>query len=166
MLPDVQIGPLVTVAGRELLTGTILVAVEVKRRGLFSSAKSPLITHLTILRELRIRTGKTNTVTQGFYTNGYLYRFMFINADGEIGDSLIYNIREQGNLKTVFNFIVTILETALKSSPTVTAPTSGEQYDKEMIHNLDGETWSMDYAPYLADGEEGFDATPEVDLDD
>jgi hypothetical protein len=62
--------------------GTFLVAMEAKRPDLFSSAEPQLLTYLAILRELRIRAGKTNAVTQGFYTDGYQYRFMAINADG------------------------------------------------------------------------------------
>lgn len=89
---------------------------------------------------------------------------MAIDVDGEIEESPIYNIRSRHDKNTVFNFIVTILETALKSSPTVTPTKAGEQRDKE-INNFDGEIWSIVYSPYLADGVEAFDATPEVDLD-
>lgn len=90
---------------------------------------------------------------------------MAIDAEGEIEKSPIYDITGPQHRKTVFNFIVTILETALKSSPTVKPTKAGEQRDKE-INNFDGEIWSMVCSPYLADGEEEFDATPEVDLDD
>lgn len=90
---------------------------------------------------------------------------MTIDADGEIQQSSIYDINGKLDRKTVFNFVVTILETALKSSPTVTPTKAGKQRGKE-INNFDEEIWSMVYSPYLADGEEEFDATPEVDLDD
>lgn len=60
-----------------------------KTAQLFSCAESQLITYLAILRELRIRAKKTNAATQGFYTDGYLYRFMSIDADGEIWESQI-----------------------------------------------------------------------------
>lgn len=145
--------------------GTFLVAMEAKRRGLFSSAESQLITYLAILRELRIKAKKTNAVTQGFYTDGYRYCFMAVDADGEIGESPVYDIRERQGRKTVFNFVVTILETALKCSPTVTPTRAGEQRDKE-INNFSGEIWSIVYSPYLADGEDEIDATPQVDLED
>lgn len=140
-----------------------LVAMEAKRYELFSCGQSQLVTYLAILRELCIRAGKTNAVAQGFYTNGYLYHFMAIDADGEIKQSPIYNISERQDRKTVFNFVVTILETALKSSPTVIPAKAGKR-DKEII-TFDIDTWSMVHSPYLADGEEEFDATPEVDLD-
>ena len=48
--------------------GTFLGAMEAKQRDLFSTAEQQLLTYLTILRELRIRTRKTNTTTQGFCT--------------------------------------------------------------------------------------------------
>lgn len=67
--------------------------------------------------------------------------------------------------KVIFNIVVTMLETALKCSPTVTLTKAGEQSDKE-INKFDGEIWSMVYSPYLADGEEEIEATPQVDLDD
>ena len=90
---------------------------------------------------------------------------MSIDADGEIWESQVYDIRERLAKTTVFNFIVTILETALKCSPTVIRTKAGEQRDKE-INNFGREIWSMVYSPYLADWEEEFDATPQVDLDD
>lgn len=76
---------------------------------------------------------------------------------GRFWESQVYNIKEQSAKKTVFNFIVTILETALKYSPTVTRTKAGEQCDKK-INNFGEEIWSMVYSPYLADGEE-------IDLD-
>lgn len=89
---------------------------------------------------------------------------MAINADGEIKQSQVYDISERRGRKTVFNFIATVLETALKCSPTLTPTKAGEQRDKES-NKFGGEIWSTVYSPYLADGEEEFDATPQVDLD-
>lgn len=57
-------------------------------------------------------------------------------------------------VEIIFNFVVTILETALKCSPTVAPTKAGEHSDKK-INNFDGEIWSMVYSSYLADGEEG-----------
>lgn len=68
-------------------------------------------------------------------------------------------------VEIIFNFVVTILETALKCSPTVAPTKAGEHSDKK-INNFDGEIWSMVYSSYLADGEEEIEATPQVDLDD
>lgn len=55
---------------QDVAHGTFLVAMEAKRYGQFSSGQSRLLIYLAILRELRIRAGKTNTVAQGFYTEG------------------------------------------------------------------------------------------------
>ncbi len=48
--------------GRDAAHDTFLVAMEAKRRDLFSAAELQLLTYLAIMRELRIRPGKTNTV--------------------------------------------------------------------------------------------------------
>ena len=139
--------------------GTFFVVMEAKQRDLFSSAERQLLTYLAILRELHIRAGKTNAVTQGFYTDGYRYCFMAINADGQVESSLPYDVRHPEGGKTVFNFIVTILESAMKCSPTVTPTKAAEQRDKE-ISNFTGEVWLKVYVPYLSspqiksDGEE------------
>jgi hypothetical protein len=68
---------------------------------------------------------------QGFLTDGNMYRF---SNDGEVMASDIYFIERPGHMKTVFNFIVTILESALKSTPTVTLTKPGLQRDNEMAH--------------------------------
>lgn len=129
--------------------GTFLVAMEAKRRDLFSTAERQLLTYLAILRELRIRAGETNAITQGFYTDGYRYCFMAINTDGEVESSVPYDVMNPEGGKTIFNFIVTILESAMKCSPTVTATKAAEQRDKE-INNFTGDVWSKVYVPYLS----------------
>jgi len=124
-----------------------LVVMKAKRRDLFSTAERPLLTYLAILRELRIRAGKTNTVTQGFYTDGYRYCFMAINTDGKVESSMPYEVLSPEGGKTIFNFIVTILESAMKCSPTVTPTKAAEHRDKE-INNFSGDVWSKVYVPY------------------
>ena len=152
--------------------GTFLVAMVAKQRDLFSTAERPLLTYLAILRELRIRAGETNVVTQGFYTDGYRYCFMAINADGQVESSVPYNVLNPEGGKTIFNFIVTILESAVKCPPTVTPTKAAEQRDKE-ISNFTGEVWSKVYGPYLSspliesDGEEEeFMDMPRLELQD
>ena len=125
------------------------VTIEAKRRLLFSTAEVQLVTYLAMLRELRMQAGKKNTVTQGFYTDGYQYCFMAINADGVVESSPIYDVMNREGGKTIFNFIVTILESAMKSSPIVTPTKSAEQQEKE-INNFTGEVWSKVYVPYLS----------------
>jgi len=152
--------------------GIFLVAMAAKRRDLFSTAELQLLTYLAILRELRIRAGKTNTVTQGFYTDGYRYCFMAINADGEVESSMTYDFMNPEGGKTIFNFIVTILESAMKTSPTVKPTEAAEQRDKE-TDNFTADVWSKVYVPYLSspqtesDGEgEEFEDMPRLELKD
>lgn len=129
--------------------GTFLVAMEAKRRDLFSNAELQLLTYLAILRELRLRAGKTNTATQGFYTDGFRYCFMAINPDGQVESSLPYVVTNPEGGKTIFNFIVTILESAIKCSPTVTPTKVPEQREKENS-NFTAEVWTKVYYPYLS----------------
>ena len=139
--------------------GTFLVAMEAKRRDLFSTVEQQLLTYLAILRELRIKAGKTNVATQGFYTDGYRYCFMAINADGQVESSTIYEVMTSEGGKTIFNFIVAILESAMKCSPTVKPTKASEQQDNE-ISDFTGEVWTRIYVPYRSfpqiesDGEE------------
>ena len=129
--------------------GTFLVAVEAKRRDLFGGAEKQLLTYLAILRELRIKAGKTNVATQGFFTDGYRYCFMAINVDGQVESSLTYHAMNPEGGKTIFNFIVTILESAMKCSPTVSPTKAVEQRDNE-ISDFTAEVWSKVYVPYLS----------------
>ena len=152
--------------------GTFLVAMEAKRRDLFSTAERQLLTYLAILRETRIRAGKVNAVTQGFYTDGYRYCFMAINADGNVESSPPYDVMNPEGGRTVFNFIVSILESAIKSSPTVTPTKASEQRENE-IGDFGGEVWSKVYVPYLsspqieaAAGEEEMMDMPRLELKD
>ena len=120
--------------------GALLVAVEANQRSEFSAGESQLITYLAILRENRRRAGKTDIVTQGFYSDGAHFRFVCIKDDGTIMQSSIWEIRTEEGLSMVFSFIVAMLETALKSTPTASPTKPGILQDKE-IHNFDDEVW-------------------------
>jgi hypothetical protein len=109
-------------------------AIEAKTREQFFQAEPQLLACLAILREQRRQAGKTNCTGQGFFTDGNMYRFMGISNDGEVMASDIYFIERPEHMKTVFNFIVTILEYALKSTPTVTPTKPGLQRDTEIAH--------------------------------
>lgn len=143
--------------------GTFLVAMGTKRRELFSGGEAQLVAYLAILRELRIQAGKENAVTQGFYTDGYRYCFMTINADGNVESSPVYNVTNPAHGKTIFNFIFTILESAMKCSPTVTPTKDAKQREKE-ISNFPGEGWAKVYEPYLDGEEEDFMELPPLEL--
>jgi len=58
--------------------------------------------------------------------------------------SPIGEIQARRGLRLVFSFIVAMLETALKSTPTASPTKPGMLQDKE-IHDFDGEVWSKVY---------------------
>jgi len=95
--------------------------------------------------ENRRRAGKTNIITQGFYSDGTRFGFVCIKDSGAIMQSPTWDTKAGGGLRMVFSFIVAMLETALKSTPTATPTKPGVLQDKE-IHNFDDEVWSKVYA--------------------
>lgn len=120
-----------------------LVALEAKQGSEFGSGESQLIAYLAILRENRRKAGRTNIITQGLYSDGSRFEFIDINDDGAILQSPTCDIRAraEGGLSMVFSFIVAMLETALKSTPTATPTKPGRQQNKE-IQDFDNEGWS------------------------
>jgi len=103
-----------------------------------------LIAYLAILRENRLRAKKTNIITQGFYSDGSRFAFNRITADGRIEESLIFNIKLEDHLEMVFNFIVSMMETAMKSTPHATPTKPGQKRDKE-IYQFEDEVWLKVY---------------------
>ncbi|KAL0631583.1 hypothetical protein Q9L58_009554 [Maublancomyces gigas] len=102
----------------DALDGTVLVAIEAKRRDRFGAAEAQLLTYLAILRQLRLNARKTNAIVQGCYTDGERYVFVCIDNDGLVAISNVYDIRGVEQRKVVFNYLVTVLETAVRTSPT------------------------------------------------
>jgi hypothetical protein len=125
--------------------GTLLIAIEAKQRSEFSKGEAQLIAYLAILRENRLRARKTNIITQGFYSDGSRFAFICIIADGTIERSPIFDIEFERDLRIAFNFIVTMMETAMKSTPNVTPTKPGKLREKE-INPLEDEVWSKVYA--------------------
>ncbi len=125
--------------------GALLVAVAAKQRSEFSTRESQLIAYLAILQEKRRRAGKTNMVTQSFYSDGTRFGFVSIKDDGTIVQSPTWDTRAEGGLGMVFSFIVTMIETAMKSTPTATPAKPGVQLQEKAIHNFDDEVWSKVY---------------------
>jgi len=123
--------------------GTLLVAMEAKQRSEFSKGEAQLIAYLAILRENRRRARKTNIITQGFYSDGTRFVFIYITADGIIEESDIFNIDKKEGLRMIFSFIVAMMETAMKSTPNAT-PTKPSQLREEVNHFKD-EVWSKVY---------------------
>jgi hypothetical protein len=125
--------------------GTLLIAMEAKQRSEFSKGEAQLIAYLAILRENRLRAKKTNIITQGFYSDGARFAFIYITADGIIEKSAIFDINLARDLKIVFNFIVTMMETAMKRTPNATPTKPGQLQEKE-VNQFEDEVWSKVYA--------------------
>lgn len=92
--------------------GALLCAIEAKKFTEFSEGELQLVAYLAILRENRKRANKMNSVTQGFYSDGIRFCFIHIAEDGTIKSSEIFNIRSEKGLKSVFSFIVSMMEPA------------------------------------------------------
>jgi hypothetical protein len=125
----------------------IIVAMKAKQPSEFSKGEVQLLAYLSILREIRRKAGKTNTDTQGFWTDGTHYTFMCIRSSGAVDQSVPYNIVKESDLKTVFNFIVTMFETAIRSTPIV-SPTKPEQQRDKEIECFSDEVWDRAYKSY------------------
>lgn len=69
-------------------------------------------------------------------TDGYRYCFMAINANRKVESSMPYDVMNPEGGKTIFNFIVTILESAMRCSPTVTSK-AAEQRDMEISNFME-----------------------------
>ncbi|KAI9764380.1 MAG: hypothetical protein M1840_008518 [Geoglossum simile] len=127
--------------------GTLLAAVEAKTRSEYSKGEAQLLAYLAILREKRLQAGKTNVATQGFWSDGIQYTFMGITNSGTVEQSPSYNIMTDKGLRTIFNFIISILETAMKSTPNATPTKPGEKRDRE-VHDFHDEVWDQVYVLY------------------
>ena len=75
-------------------------------------------------------------MTQGFFSDGESYRFICIRNDGTVLKSTNYDISLDGDLKSVFNFLLSMLITAAESSPN-TSPTKPGPEQDEKFENLD-----------------------------
>ena len=103
-------------------TGSILIAVEAKKRSTFEQAHSQLLAYLAVMRQLRIQEGKQNPHVQGLYSDGLSYVFIAIKNDGTVQESKTLNVRARTDLKVVFNWVVALLKSAVMSS-SYTSPT-------------------------------------------
>ena len=117
--------------------GPILLAVEAKRQKLLFDAEAQLLAYLATIRQLRIQANKKNVMTQGFYSDGENYRFLCIRNNGTVMKSISYDVSMHGgHLKSVFNFLLSMLITAAESSPN-TSPTKPGPEQDERIENFD-----------------------------
>ncbi|KAI9776170.1 MAG: hypothetical protein M1839_000586 [Geoglossum umbratile] len=128
--------------------GTFLAAIEAKQRSEFSKGESQLLAYLCILRETQRCTNKINTDMHGFWTDEMQYAFICIRANGTVQQSRPYDIqRSDKDLKAVFNFVVSVLEVAMKSTPNATPTKPGVVREKE-VDGFQGEMWEKIYKSY------------------
>lgn len=120
--------------------GALLSAIEVKKYPEFSKSEFQLVAYLAILRENR-RANKINSITQGFYSDGLRFAFVHITEDGIVKSSEIFDVRTPKGLKYIFSFIVSITETAMKSTPTTTPTEPGLQRYRDVSEPRD-EVWT------------------------
>jgi hypothetical protein len=120
--------------------GTVLLAIEAKRRELYSGAEGQLLAYLATIRQLRIQANKENVMTQGFFSDGSRYTFVCIRNDGTVMISDSYNTSHKTGLKAAFNFLLNVLTTAANSSPNTSPIKAGNERD-EKIKNLDREVF-------------------------
>jgi len=116
--------------------GTVLLAIEAKRKENVSNAEVQLLVYLATIRQLRIQANKKNVMTQGFFSDGEVYRFICICNNGTVMKSRHYDIPLNRHLKSVFNFLLSMLITAAESSPN-TSPTKPGPEQDEKIENFD-----------------------------
>jgi hypothetical protein len=117
--------------------GAVLLAVEAKRSELIFKAEAQLLAYLATIRQLRIQANKKNVMTQGFYSDGGIYRFFCIRNNGTVMKSQLYDVSMRGKpLKSVFNFLLGMLITAAESSPNTSPTKPGQEQDKR-IENFD-----------------------------
>ncbi|KAI9863214.1 MAG: hypothetical protein M1813_004034 [Trichoglossum hirsutum] len=109
--------------------GNIIAAMEVKQTSEFSKGEMQLLAYLSILHEIRHKAGKTNSDTQGFWTDGTHYTFMYIRSNGVVDQSITYNI--------------SMFETAIRS--TSTKPEKKRDKDIECFSR---KVWDRAYASY------------------
>lgn len=124
--------------------GSLLDAVEAKQRSEFSKGEAQLTAYLAILRENRRRAKKVNHRTQGFDSDDTRFCFLCITEEGMVRTSRIFDI-EQGDLKVVFSYIVNMMETAMKMTPTLTPTKPGPLRDLE-IDSYHDEVWTKIWA--------------------
>jgi hypothetical protein len=131
--------------------GAVLLAVEAKRSELIFKAEAQLLAYLATIRQLRIQANKKNVMTQGFYSDGEIYRFLCIRNNGTVMKSLLYDTSMRGkHLKSVFNFLLGMLMTAAESSPN-TSPTKPGQEQDERIENFDRDVFVEVFEDIRAD---------------
>ena len=72
-----------------------------KQKENVSNAEAQLLAYLATIRQLRIQANKKNVITQGFFSDGEIYRFMYIRNNGTVMKSRHYDISLDQELKAL-----------------------------------------------------------------
>jgi hypothetical protein len=99
---------------------SLLICVEAKSRQKFSEAEAQLSTYLALCQHKRKMDNKLVSLVQGFATDGQRYSFQHLHPDGLSYLSPTYDTKQEGNLVLVYNIIIDLIESAIKTSPTTT----------------------------------------------
>lgn len=120
--------------------GAVLLAVEAKQRDFLFKAEAQLLAYLATIRQLRIQAKKKNVMAQGFFSDGEKYGFLCIRNNGTVMQSSLYDTKHRKFLKSVFNFLLSMLNTAAESS-LHTSPTKPGPEQDARIENFDQEVF-------------------------
>lgn len=124
--------------------GSYVIAVEAKSPSELGSAESQLLAYLGMMRAERIAASKKNPVVQGFVTDGREYQFISINNDGLVRMSERLRIMHEGNRKTIYNWIITMMDTAIRGTPSA-SPTKQAVLRDQEINQFDSTVWRRSY---------------------
>lgn len=124
--------------------GSYVIAVEAKCPSELASAESQLLAYLGMMRAERIAASKQNPVVQGFVTDGREYQFMSISNDGLVRMSERLRIMHEANRKSIYNWIITMMDTAIRGTPSASPTKHGMLRDHE-INQFDNTVWRRSY---------------------
>jgi len=133
--------------------GAVLIAVRAKSPKTFFQADTQLLAYLAILRKFHQQETKRSIAVQGFYSDGEQYVFACIREDGKVFRSLTYNRYERDHMGVIFNWIVRMLASASKSSPS-SSPTKAGKDGEEVLTNFDDKVFLKLYNPAADDDED------------
>jgi hypothetical protein len=111
-----------------------------------------------ICRHARQINGKAVPIIQGFSTDGHLYRFQHLSPDGTLYVSKVFDIRDDKELKFVYNVLIQQIQTAIELSPPVTTVESSPEGKKTtVVKDATESFWRISNLPPLAPSEDALD---------
>lgn len=97
-----------------------------------------------MMRDERIEASKENSVVQGFVTDGSEYQFISIDSRGLVRMSERLRIMNEANRKTIYNWIITMMDTAIRRTPSDSPVKHAVCRDLE-INEFDPTVWRRAY---------------------